>query len=608
MDCGNAHHNKFYWVQTKDSPIPIQHSTARPEVQEKQELNKTTPVTDNTQSPCIDKSPYEDFSAFQSFSRQSLGKPRIDPPFFSHLSSLSSFSLPSVGLLDIHAIDQTPPIAPAAGPNTVISSSNTHSLNSMGSTNSINGSSSSRHSSLRISTSFDRTALSNVKFLEARRARRGLPPTPTEAASSLDHLLEVDWSMADKEDDLCAPLSAPPIGLARRSSFMSPSPLSARPLTGVDVEGLDIRRSSSGPIAIATSSNGTSPLNSSILESSTTATSPTTSNATGSPLSSPPLAIDTASLNSGHIKKPTSVNTHLLLPQATAVSSSAPNTPAAPVSQLQFSPVGANTGAGSLWVLSFVNSSMSAPTTPMDPKVPPPAPAIPASLNVGASTVPASTSNLGTSALVTAPAPLAQTDSAYGSTSSLLSSKAADDVADHKLVDEAFSHALSNMSLGGSHDQLSLMEEQLGSSAHQVGARSLIAGDLDAYEKYSAGGLNSQAVSPIELMYQQLLASQNPMAMYNTMNVPRFPTPLCRHFIAGRCWAGNHCRFTHLMGPPPSATNQTTRPICKHFIVGRCWAGSLCRFAHFPVTATQLSHDMPIAPTTGAHHTGAADL
>jgi hypothetical protein len=373
---------------------------------------------------------------------------------------------------------------------------------------------------------------------------------------------------------------------------MSPSPLSTRPLNGIDAEGIGMRRSSSGPIGPtnigSTSSNlKTSSLGSSNMESRTANTSPTTSNVQ-SPLSSPPIIVESAfnipnSISNGHgsigkIKRPSSVNTHLAPLQTAAV-----NTPAVP--QLQFSPVGSNTGAGSLWVLSFVNSSGSASATPMDVNpqavVPPKAsnctlPPVLTSVNSG----------LGQSlpSLITSSSPLDPEEFAYGATSSFLSNMIVDDLEDHAVINEAFDHAL-NMSLDDRD--------------FPIASRSLVPNEIDAGETYSA--LTTQPMTPIEAMYQQMLTSQNPMAMYNSMNTPRFPTPLCRHFIAGRCWAGTHCRFTHLMGPPPSAAHQSTRPICKHFIVGRCWAGSLCRFAHFPVTS-QAQQDMPIVPMSPLHH------
>ncbi|TPX35104.1 hypothetical protein SmJEL517_g02472 [Synchytrium microbalum] len=575
-------------------------------------------------SPSSGKASFEDLSALflpsstrNSFtsraanSTRTLGLPPSPPPptplepIFSHLSPLTSSStVGALGFLNPHLSDQAPQAAPAAE-RAVYSSHNLSSNNSHHHHHSHQSTSSHHHEQthkgtsipLRISTSFDRSTL--PKFLEARRARRGLPPTPTDAL--LD--LELDWlpSMADIAEE------GSHIGLARRSSLMSPSTLSARTLSAIDGEmGLGMRRSSSGPIISSTILNSATSSSSppppqqqqQQQDMNSDSTSPTTSNDTdSSSMPSPPNFNRTsqtsivppqkvnANLNNQISTKPPTVNTQQQAPSS-IVSASAPPTPAAlSVPQLQFSPVGSNTGAGSLWVLSFVNS-ISAPATPMEPGVPPPPPtpavSSAAMQSPGLQTPqPQSSTNSTTSTNtgISAP-PLAPIiDSAYGSTSSLM--KNSDEVLNLN-VDEALSIALQSVALPrqdsmGRRDSLSMSMNSLEEASRMSNGRSLSEHAIDAYDlaKYPTQQQVTQPgnMTPIEIMYQQLLAAQSPMtSMYSS--APRFPAPLCRHFLAGRCWAQSHCRFSHSIGPAPVPQNHVVvRPLCKHHLVNRLMLG-----------------------------------
>mmetsp|Transcript_10412 Transcript_10412/g.18136 ORF Transcript_10412/g.18136 Transcript_10412/m.18136 type:complete len:369 (-) Transcript_10412:70-1176(-) len=122
-------------------------------------------------------------------------------------------------------------------------------------------------------------------------------------------------------------------------------------------------------------------------------------------------------------------------------------------------------------------------------------------------------------------------------------------------------------------------------------------------------------------------ALQKPQAWTRAASPSAVEGPICRHFLEGKCTYGDACRFSHSEGggdmvsrsspvsfwapprvvPPPASRrrppSQDDRPICRHFLQGRCSAGDECNFSH----EVDFELDPTVAAAFGAPVTWAAN-
>lgn len=86
----------------------------------------------------------------------------------------------------------------------------------------------------------------------------------------------------------------------------------------------------------------------------------------------------------------------------------------------------------------------------------------------------------------------------------------------------------------------------------------------------------------------------------------------CRFFLAGRCNAGETCRFSHQLGgqqppsplkevAPPRADAVAAPPPCRFFLAGKCTAGEACRFSHAADALNSPPRGSAASATVGAH-------
>jgi len=61
---------------------------------------------------------------------------------------------------------------------------------------------------------------------------------------------------------------------------------------------------------------------------------------------------------------------------------------------------------------------------------------------------------------------------------------------------------------------------------------------------------------------------------------PIFRRDPCRYFMAGECWYGASCHYSHDVEQPKQKLAADGRPLCSFHLKGVCMRGSACRFSH----------------------------